>query len=135
MFCGGMVGTSLRALIEFLLPTATGAWPWATFIINMVGSFVLGGLYAVLARLPLSPVWTARLRFGVGTGVVGGFTTYSTFIVEADKLLASHALIGLGYMALSVTLGVTLALLGAFVGSRMSLRWFGRRPSADGGAA
>lgn len=87
----------------------------------MAGSFALGAVYAVLARLPISPAWTARLRYGVGTGVIGGFTTYSTFIVEADKLLANNTLIGLGYLALSIVLGVTLALLGAYAGARIPL--------------
>lgn len=88
-----------------------------TFAVNMVGSFLLGLLVAVLAARG-DDVGPQRLvRLALGTGVLGGFTTYSTFIVEVDELVRDgHLELGAGYALGSVVLGILAAALGIVLG-------------------
>ncbi len=129
---GATAGTLLRASIELVFPHAPGEWPWATFVINVVGSFALGALIEALA---LSGPDTGRrrmLRLGVGTGMIGGFTTYSTFVVEIDQLATAGAVsMSVVYALVSVVLGVVAAAIGAAVVAS----GFGRRQADGQGAA
>jgi len=110
---GGTVGTLVRALLEDAFGAGRGEWPWATFAINVVGSFLLGLLVAALAARG----GDERIRLALGTGVLGGFTTYSTFIVEVDRLVADgHLGLGTGYALGSVVVGVLAAAAGARLG-------------------
>ena len=110
---GGGLGTFLRYLAEEVAPTPTGAWPWTTFWINVAGSFVLGALVAGLARGGPDQGWRRGVRLSVGTGICGGFTTYSTFIVEIDTLLrGGWVATALGYALVSVVVGIAAALTG-----------------------
>ena len=78
---GGAVGSVLRWLLELGLP-ADGGWPWATLLTNVVGSAALAVLVVRGDRLP-GPHW---LRPGLGTGLLGGFTTFSTYAVQVHLL-------------------------------------------------
>jgi len=103
IFAGGCVGALLRALVVEWVPAAPGAWPWATFAINVAGAFLLG--YAVTRlqeRLPLS----AYRRPLLGTGFCGALTTFSTMQLELLGMLdhGRTALAG-GYAAASVAAG------------------------------
>lgn len=122
---GGAIGTAVRASLAQAFPPADGAWPWATFAVNVVGSFLLGGLVATVSGREVG-----RLRYvrpALGAGVLGGFTTYSTFAVEVDRLLSGGAFgLGLAYAVLSVVLGVLAAAAGVLVGG-------GMRPPAEEG--
>lgn len=82
---GGAVGTGARYLVTVWALEALGpAFPWATFLVNAVGSFLLAALmYAGLETSTVPPT----LRLAVGTGVLGGFTTYSTFSFETMRYL------------------------------------------------
>ena len=82
VFAGGVVGTALRYLIEDLLPHDPSGWPWATFLINLAGAFILGALLEGLARLGDDSGWRQRARLCAGTGGCGAFTTYSTLALE-----------------------------------------------------
>ncbi len=115
---GGTVGTAVRALLEETFPAQPGHWPWATFGINVGGSFLLGLLVAVLAARGSDEGRRRLLRLGLGTGVLGGFTTYSTFIVEVDGLLRDGYLeLGAVYAVGSVVLGIVAAALGIVLGA------------------
>jgi len=113
---GGAVGSTLRYLVALALPAAEHGWPWATFAVNLVGAFLLGWLLEGLAaRGPEGPR-RQRVRLVAGTGVLGGFTTYSSFALELDRLLVSgNALLALGYAVGTVALGMLAALLGVLV--------------------
>jgi fluoride exporter len=102
---GGAVGTSLRLGVDALLPS-----PWSTLVVNAVGSFALGLLVAAL--WPRVPAWT---RAGLGSGVLGSFTTFSAFtvfLVAPDTPLP----LALGYAAASVVLAFGAAWAGLRVG-------------------
>jgi CrcB protein len=116
VFVGGVIGTALRYEIEILLPHDGSGWPWATFLINLSGAFILGGLLEGLARLGDDSGWRQRARLFAGTGVCGAFTTYSTFALEV-VLLGRHGHLGtaISYGALSVVGGVVSAWLGIVV--------------------
>lgn len=124
---GGMVGTLARALLETAVPAAPGTVPWTTLGINLVGSFVLGALLETLAASGPDAGRRKALRLGCGTGVLGGFTTYSTFALEVDRLVESgHAGLGIAYAAGSITLGIIAATAGIAVAAT-------RRPPARPG--
>lgn len=110
---GGAVGTGVRYIIEAAFPAAPGGWPWATFLINITGAFILAALLETLSRSGPDDGWRRRVRLGVGTGVLGGYTTYSSFMVEATLLGdTGHYLVAVGYVAASVLLGLAAAWVG-----------------------
>ena len=86
---GGAIGSGARYLaILFAARFLGGAFPFGTLLVNVVGSFLLGLLMTLAGR---SSAIDANLRLFVGTGVLGGFTTYSTFNHETTSLLRDGA--------------------------------------------
>lgn len=119
---GGALGTALRAALEAAYPATSGGWPWATFTINVTGAFLLGVLLEALSRLGPDTGLRQYLRLGVGTGLLGGYTTYSTFAVESVRLIGGEAVwVGLGYALTSVVLGLTAALAGTLLAVRLPI--------------
>jgi CrcB protein len=86
---GGAFGTGARYLLSgWMLATLGTAFPWGTLAVNVIGSFLLGAIMHVgLATPLLSP--TARLT--LSTGVMGGFTTYSSFNYETLRQIQDGA--------------------------------------------
>src|SRR5688500_3802498 len=105
---GGLVGTALRLAVDALLPHGDAGFPWSTLLINVTGSFALGML---VARVwPIAPEW---LRLGLGTGVLGSFTTFSALVASSFLLTASGLpLIALVYVVATLAAGIGAALLG-----------------------
>jgi len=131
---GGSLGTALRAALETAFAPAPGQWPWVTFWINVSGSFVLGALLPALTQTGEDQGWRRAARLGVGTGVLGGFTTYSTFSVEAVQLARAGAWpVGAGYALGSVVASV-LAATAAMWGVRRLLRRWHSNPRPGGAA-
>lgn len=108
---GGAAGTLTRYGIAEALDSDR-LFPLATFLVNVTGSFVLGALLAVLlVRDHSAPA--NRLRLLLGTGFLGGYTTYSSLAVETDTLLRGHHVaLGLAYAAGSVVAGLLAACAG-----------------------
>jgi len=126
---GSMVGTLIRASIEQGFAGAAATWPWPTFVINVAGSVVLGGLLEALGRLGQDTGWRRVVRLGGGTGVIGGFTTYSTYVLEIDQLARSgELLLAVLYAAVSLVTGVVAAAIGLAVASALIDR---RSPSRE----
>src|SRR3954470_6900608 len=81
---GGALGALSRWGVATVLPPSPGGWPWATLLVNLTGCLLIGVLLAVLlARFPDRPL----LRPFLATGVLGGYTTYSTFAVDSVALI------------------------------------------------
>ena len=113
VLAGGLLGTPARYAVSLALPTRTGSWPTGTFLVNLLGAFLLGALLEGLVRG--GPVGDRRelLRLGLGTGFLGAFTTYSTLAVETDLLVrAGHAPLAAAYALASVAAGVLLSTAG-----------------------
>src|SRR5437763_16023305 len=103
IFCGGALGAGLRAGFVELAPTASGHWPWPTFVVNVLGSFLLGFFVTRLQeRLPLS----AYRRPFLGTGLCGALTTFSTMQLELARMLdGRHYGLAGGYASASIAAG------------------------------
>lgn len=113
VFLGGIVGTALRYGLEELFPTRGTGFPWATFAINLSGSFVLGALLEVLALAGPDQGWRQRIRVTLGTGFCGSYTTYSSFALETTQLGHHGAVgVGIGYAVVSVIGGIGCAWAG-----------------------
>ncbi len=112
IFAGGFVGAIARAALEQSLTARAGAWPWATFIVNMLGAALLGYFVTRLQeRLPPSLYQRAFLA----TGICGALTTFSTVMVELAKMLEG------GYVALAGAYAAT-SLAGGFAAVFLSTK-------------
>jgi CrcB protein len=108
---GGAVGAPLRYLTDQAVQSRhDSVFPWGTFVVNMVGSFILG-----LVAGAAVPAWALTL---VGTGFCGALTTFSTFGYETVRLLedGSYAA-GLANASANLALGLGACALGWWVGS------------------
>ncbi len=114
---GGMLGTGIRLLVDTVVPHETTGFPFSTLIVNVLGAFVLGALVSSIWARPRTPNW---LKAGLGTGVIGSFTTFSAFITS---LVAetSHGMwwLAIVYLVASLVLGFLAAGLGIRVGHRL----------------
>lgn len=90
---GGICGCLARYGLGLLLPTSPGSWPTSTFFINLLGCFALGALLEHLNRRGPDSLLRRLIRVGLGTGVIGTFTTYSTLAVEIDLFVRDHDLL------------------------------------------
>lgn len=109
IFVGGFVGAVARTELLEAIPYRVGSWPWATFIVNVVGAFALGYFATRLQeRLPVS----AYRRPLLGTGLCGALTTFSTVQVELLRMLDAD-LVGLAcvYAVGSVAAGFLAVLV------------------------
>jgi CrcB protein len=107
---GGALGTLARYALGRALPEPVARFPWTTLAVNVAGSLVLGALmYVLLERRVTSPL----LRPFLGVGVLGGFTTFSTFAVQAVQRADHHLLTAAGYVCASATAGLAAVFAGA----------------------
>jgi fluoride exporter len=105
---GGTLGTAARLGLGLLVDDP-GGFPLAVLLANVLGALLIG---VVAARLPAS----AELRLLLGTGVLGGFTTYSAFMTGTLALWASAPVLAAAYAAGSLVLGLLAAAVGLRVG-------------------
>lgn len=112
---GGAIGAMLRYAIS-LIPTKS-TFPILTLITNVIGAFAIGVIVALATRRGLSDNCILLLK----TGVCGGFTTFSTFSLEAYNLLKDQKTVqGILYALLSLVLCIVAVMLGEFLFSRNS---------------
>jgi CrcB protein len=116
---GGALGSVLRfAAVGYLTPLLNYRFPLGTFVVNIVGSFLIGVAYVLLVEKTTLPV---EWRMFFITGVLGGFTTFSAFSLEILQLWQEgHVFNALLYASSSVILG----LLMAFVGMALTQKFF-----------
>jgi fluoride exporter len=109
---GGALGSvgryGLGVLVARLWPSS---FPLATLLVNIIGSVAMGLTIGLLARL--APAWQEEARLFVAIGVLGGFTTFSSFSLDTVRLLERGAL---GEALLYVALSVVVCLLGLYLG-------------------
>ena len=122
---GGCAGTLVRAALERAWPASPGPLPVTTLALNVVGALALGLLLGALGE------GRPRLRLALGTGVLGGLTTHSTFILESHRLLTSsgdgsNPVLGATYLVGSMVAGLVAAGLGLWLAGRL------RRPGRTG---
>lgn len=116
---GGGIGASVRYELGLhLAPPTPPNFPWVTFAINVSGSFALGAVMTLLATVLLQ---TQYVKPFVATGILGGFTTWSHFIVETDQLADADRVTLAGvYTVSSVVIGVLAAAAGAALVGRLT---------------
>ena len=125
---GGALGVGARAALT--VPPATAdahplLVPGITLAVNVVGSFLLGLLLGALGeRMP-------RLRAFLGTGLLGGFTTYSAFAVQVVGTYSGAPVVGLALALVSLFGGAVAAAVGLGAGGRLGVRRQGEAPEAD----
>src|SRR4051812_397072 len=112
---GGALGASARYGLDRLIEArSTSVFPWSTFTINVTGCFVMGVVTAALVDRHHLPAW---LRVGLVVGVIGGYTTFSTFAQETyDVGDIHHVAIAVAYVVASVAVGVSAIYAGGRIG-------------------
>lgn len=119
---GGAVGSVLRHGISVGWPTPPAGFAWSTFLVNVLGCAAIGILMVLLTELPTTGQAPRLARPFLGIGVLGGFTTFSTHVLDAWNLIAH----GRGVLAAVYTGGTVvtalLAVLLAIVGTRVLVR-------------
>jgi CrcB protein len=110
---GGLLGALARYEAELALPSAPGTFPLATFLVNVLGCLLMGVLIVTITELrqahPLA-------RPFLGTGVLGGFTTFSTYTVDAQELLhTGHVATAFAYLAGTLVAAVAATWVGMWL--------------------
>ncbi|WEO77139.1 CrcB family protein [Cryobacterium sp. SO2] len=131
VFAGGTVGTALREILAISVPPVAGV-AVVIVAINIVGAFLLGLLLETLARRGPDEGRRRQLRLLLGTGVLGGFTTYSALATDTSLLLADNRL-GTALLYALGTVIVGAAASWAGIGAAGALHR--RRPRRGGAAA
>jgi fluoride exporter len=107
---GGGAGTAARYGTALAIPTQSGAYPVATFLVNVVGAVILGAI----AELPTGWLPAHELtRPAIGTGFCGGLTTFSTMSLEIYRLWPGHPEVAAAYAAASLAAAPMCAWTGA----------------------
>lgn len=111
---GGALGASARYALDRLIEHhSDSVFPWATFTINLTGCFAIGLVSATLIDRHHLPAW---VRIGLVVGVIGGYTTFSTFAQESLDLLDTRLAEALLYVGGSVVLGMIAVYAGRSLG-------------------
>ncbi len=110
---GGGLGSLARFGVSRLAPTTPGHFPWGTFVVNLSGCLLIGVLMTLI-----SEVWSGHrlLRPFLGVGVLGGYTTFSTYAVEITGLLTDGAPgLALAYLVGTLAGAMLAVVAGAWV--------------------
>ncbi|WP_454850536.1 fluoride efflux transporter FluC [Promicromonospora soli] len=122
---GGWAGILLTPL-TILFPGSAETvlrFPIGTLVVNVVGAFALGYLLEALSRRGRETVRRRKIRLGIGTGVLGGFTTYSALALDTEWLLAQgHGWLVLLYVVLTLVGGAAACLGGIAIAARADRR-------------
>jgi CrcB protein len=118
---GGAIGSAARYGLALAWPTPITGFPWASLLTNVTGCALIG----VLMQVTTARIAPHRLvRPFLGTGVLGGFTTFSTYAVESRSLLAA----GRPGLAVAYVLGTLAGALAAVRFGMLIARWLNLRP-------
>ncbi|MGW4753592.1 fluoride efflux transporter CrcB [Streptomyces chartreusis] len=117
---GGALGATARYALALWWPVQPGGFPWATFWTNVVGCAVIGVFMVIITEVSAAH---RLVRPFFGTGVLGGFTTFSTYAVDIQRLVDDgHPRTGLAYLATTLVAALTAVWL-ASAATRRVLKW------------
>ena len=112
---GSFIGGTLRYVISLLMQNKLQAFPWNSFLVNLAGCFLIGLLFSYAEKSGMHPA----VKLFLGTGMLGGFTTFSAFSIETLRLVQINAhTSAVLYVLSSVILGLVLTYVGFLLGSR-----------------
>ena len=110
---GGFVGTGARFGLSLLFPMPDGVFPLTVFVVNLLGALTLGALVGAVGQ-------RRELQLLLGTGLLGGFTTYSALATDTATLLQTGEwAVGLGYGLGTVLAGGVLSVVGLTLGAKL----------------
>lgn len=111
---GGFIGTVVRFVIaRYFQLNYASVFPWSTFIVNVVGCFLIGLIYGVSEK---GDFMSSDIRLFLTVGICGGFTTFSTFSNDAYLLMQNQEWFRFAlYTSLSVFLGLIAVFFGRFI--------------------
>jgi CrcB protein len=122
---GGALGSGARYGAGLLWPTATGSFPWTTLGVNVSGCLIIGIFLVVLSEAWTAPAW---MRPFFGTGVLGGFTTFSTYCLDIGRLVSGGRVgLALGYLAATLLAALAAVTTGAWGTRRLLALRMARR--------
>ena len=124
---GGVAGAEARYGVGLALPHHGTGFPWSTVLVNASGCLLIGALMVLLLEIT-SPHRLARPFLGVG--VLGGYTTFSTFAVDADRLIHAHSH---GRAATYVAATLAACLFAVYLGT-VAARALGAATGRPGGS-
>lgn len=110
---GSFIGGMCRYLLSVFIQTKSGTlFPYGTLVVNLTGCLIIGCLYGLSEKWPLS----SEARLLLISGVLGGFTTFSAFSAESFMMIKDGRLISsVVYIVISVVAGLTLTAFGAWI--------------------
>lgn len=113
---GGALGALARYGLGVAWPSAPGGFPAATFVVNVSGCLAIGALLALVERRPAGRL----VRPFLGGGVLGGYTTFSTYVLDIyDALAAGRTLVAAGYLVGTVVAALVATWAGAVLAERL----------------
>ena len=127
---GGALGALARYGLASAWPHPPGRFPWATFVTNVTGCFLIGVLMVIITE-----VWTAHrlVRPFLGVGVLGGFTTFSTYLLDTRTLVvADRAPLAVVYLFGTLAAGIVAVWLGIAMARQLIAGAIRRRRSRTG---
>ena len=110
---GGAIGASLRYGVGLLMLPIGGGFPWATWLVNILGCVLAGCFFALSLNYP---ALQQEARLFLMVGILGGFTTFSSFGLETFQLLKTgHINVALIYVVSSVVVGILFLSLSFYL--------------------
>ncbi|MEV0148349.1 MULTISPECIES: CrcB family protein [unclassified Nonomuraea] len=114
---GGAIGAGARYGAALLWPTSATSFPWTTLGVNASGCLLIGVFLVALTEAWAAPMW---VRPFFATGVLGGFTTFSTYCADIERLVtADRAGLALAYLAATVVAALVAVTAGAWATRRL----------------
>jgi fluoride exporter len=114
---GGALGALARWVVAEAFPHDTGRFPWSTLLTNVLGCLLIGVLMVIVVeRVPHRPL----VRPFLGTGILGGFTTFSTYVVDTRALVAAdRPAVAAAYLVGTLALGLLAVVAGLRLTERL----------------
>ncbi|MFN5422106.1 MAG: fluoride efflux transporter CrcB [bacterium] len=111
---GSALGGTIRFIISvYLQNKIVSKFPLGTFVVNLIGCFLIGVIFSFVAR---NSIGNDDIKLLLATGFCGGFTTFSAFAIEnLDMIRNGNHATALTYIILSIILGIIATLLGTFM--------------------